>query len=91
MQGLIALERFIERKPLLRAAASAFAWRFLLTADKPGLSREPARTELEQLLACPRCKGELAGRSAPRSLGCEACRLEFSFDGPVPVLLVDFE
>jgi SAM-dependent methyltransferase/uncharacterized protein YbaR (Trm112 family) len=91
MRGLIALERFIEQKPLLRAAARAFAWRFLLAAEKPGQSRKPAKTELEELLACPKCRGHLAGRTTPRSLRCDTCRLEFSFDGPVPILLVDLD
>jgi hypothetical protein len=46
--------------------------------------------ELRALLVCPKCKGELAYRTAPvESLDCGACRLRYAVEDDIPVLLID--
>ncbi len=45
--------------------------------------------ELKEILACPRCKGELEFREAERELRCLACRLAFRIEDDIPVMLLD--
>jgi uncharacterized protein YbaR (Trm112 family) len=46
-------------------------------------------SELKELLACPRCKGELQFHEAQGEIHCLACRLAFRIDDGIPVMLVD--
>ncbi len=46
-------------------------------------------TELKEILACPKCKGELDFREADREIRCPACRLAFRIDDGIPVMLLE--
>jgi uncharacterized protein YbaR (Trm112 family) len=45
--------------------------------------------ELKEILACPKCKGELEFREAESEIRCLACRLAFRIDDGIPVMLLD--
>jgi len=45
--------------------------------------------ELLDILACPKCKGELSLYSEGNELRCYACRLAYRIDDGIPVLMVD--
>ena len=45
--------------------------------------------ELKEILACPKCKGELEFREADAEIRCLACRLAFRIDDGIPVMLID--
>jgi len=44
--------------------------------------------ELLEILACPKCKGELVLTVDESELRCDACRLSYRVDG-IPILLID--
>lgn len=44
---------------------------------------------LLDVLACPRCKGVLEYRPAEAKLICHACRLVYSIQDDIPVMLID--
>lgn len=45
--------------------------------------------ELLDILACPKCKGELQLTVDGSALLCEACRLSYRVDDGIPILLID--
>jgi uncharacterized protein YbaR (Trm112 family) len=45
--------------------------------------------QLLQILACPKCKGELEYRELEQSLICHACGLRYPVRDDIPILLVD--
>jgi uncharacterized protein YbaR (Trm112 family) len=45
--------------------------------------------ELKEILACPKCKGELVFREERDEIHCERCRLAFAIRDGIPVMLVD--
>jgi uncharacterized protein YbaR (Trm112 family) len=45
--------------------------------------------ELLDILACPKCKGELGLTIDGRELRCGACRLSYRIDDGIPILLID--
>ena len=45
--------------------------------------------ELLDLLACPKCKGELRLTVDESELRCDACRLSYRVDDGIPILLID--
>lgn len=46
--------------------------------------------DLLDILVCPKCKGQLEHRTEPKEeLVCNACRLIFSVDGDIPIMLID--
>jgi uncharacterized protein YbaR (Trm112 family) len=45
--------------------------------------------ELKEILACPRCKGELEFREPEHEIRCAACRLAFRIEDDIPVMLLD--
>jgi uncharacterized protein YbaR (Trm112 family) len=46
--------------------------------------------ELRALLVCPKCKGALDYRAAPREeLVCPACRLIYAVEDDIPIMLID--
>ncbi len=57
-----------------------------MTAEKRATALSP---ELKQILACPRCKGELEFREAEGEIRCPACGLAFRIDDGIPVMLLD--
>jgi len=55
----------------------------------PQKQSAPLPAELKELLACPRCKGDLEFREAEGEIRCPACRLVFRIDDGIPVMLLD--
>jgi uncharacterized protein len=45
--------------------------------------------ELKEILACPKCKGDLEFREAEAEIRCGRCRLAFRIDDGIPVMLID--
>jgi len=45
--------------------------------------------ELLEILACPKCKGELQLTADESELRCAACRLSYRVDDGIPILLID--
>lgn len=45
--------------------------------------------DLLAILVCPRCHGALTHRPEVPALDCPACRLRYSIDDGIPVLLLD--
>ena len=45
--------------------------------------------ELLDILACPKCKGELKLTEEGDGLTCEACRLKYPIKDDIPVMLID--
>ncbi len=45
--------------------------------------------ELLDILACPKCRGELVLTPDESELRCNACRLAYRVDDGIPILLVD--
>ena len=45
--------------------------------------------ELLDILACPKCKGELRLAGDGSELRCGACRLSYRVDDGIPILLID--
>jgi uncharacterized protein YbaR (Trm112 family) len=51
-----------------------------------GMSIAP---ELKEILACPRCKGELVFHDAENEIVCPVCKLVFRVEDDIPVMLID--
>ncbi len=49
----------------------------------------PLSPELKEILACPKCKGELEFHEAEAEIRCLRCRLAFRIDDGIPVMLLD--
>jgi uncharacterized protein YbaR (Trm112 family) len=49
----------------------------------------PLSPELKEILACPKCKGELAFFEEEREIRCERCRLAYRIEDDIPVMLVE--
>ena len=46
--------------------------------------------DLLEILACPRCKGELEHRVEPKEeLVCHKCRLVYAVEDDIPIMLID--
>ncbi|BDG08151.1 Trm112 family protein [Anaeromyxobacter paludicola] len=45
--------------------------------------------ELKEILACPRCKGELAFHEEQGEIHCERCRLVYPIRDDIPVMLIE--
>ena len=45
--------------------------------------------ELLEILACPKCKGDLQLTTDESALRCAACRLSYRIDDGIPILLID--
>lgn len=45
--------------------------------------------ELLEILACPKCKGELRLSTDETELRCEPCKLGYRVDDGIPILLLD--
>ncbi|MDX8384735.1 MAG: Trm112 family protein [Ghiorsea sp.] len=44
---------------------------------------------LFDILACPKCKGEIAYNTDNTGLVCPACKLEYPIRDDIPVMLID--
>jgi uncharacterized protein YbaR (Trm112 family) len=49
----------------------------------------PIAKELREILACPKCKGELEFREEKQEIVCKTCRLVYRIEDDIPVMLVD--
>jgi uncharacterized protein len=49
----------------------------------------PLAPELKEILACPRCKGELEFHEERGEILCRTCRLAFAIRDDIPVMLLD--
>jgi uncharacterized protein YbaR (Trm112 family) len=45
--------------------------------------------ELLDILACPKCKGEVKLNQGQDGLVCEACRLVYPIRDDIPIMLID--
>ncbi|MBM4312511.1 MAG: Trm112 family protein [Deltaproteobacteria bacterium] len=45
--------------------------------------------ELLEILACPKCKGEVRLTAAEDGLICEKCRLLYEIREDIPIMLID--
>ena len=49
----------------------------------------PIAAELKEILACPKCKGELEFREDEGRILCHACKLAYRIEDDIPVMLID--
>lgn len=49
----------------------------------------PVDDELLDILVCPKCKGDLEYREEEDALYCHECRLRYSVEDDIPIMLVD--
>ena len=47
------------------------------------------KKELLEILACPKCKGEVKLNEAEDGLVCDQCRLLYEIIDNIPIMLVD--
>lgn len=45
--------------------------------------------ELLEILACPKCKGDLELSAKQDSLSCNACKLLYRIEDDIPIMLID--
>ncbi len=45
--------------------------------------------ELEDILACPKCKGDIKILECRIVVVCESCQLKYSVDNDIPIMLID--
>ena len=45
--------------------------------------------DLLDILACPKCKGELRLAEKPDGLVCETCKLRYPIKDDIPIMLID--
>jgi len=45
--------------------------------------------ELKEILACPKCKGDLEFHEEQGAIHCLRCRLSYRIDDGIPVMLVE--
>ncbi|MDX1576959.1 MAG: Trm112 family protein [Gemmatimonadota bacterium] len=49
----------------------------------------PVDEKLVELLACPKCKGDLEYLEDEDAFLCHACRLRYEVDDGIPIMLID--
>jgi uncharacterized protein YbaR (Trm112 family) len=45
--------------------------------------------ELLEILACPKCKGNLEYSQPKSTLTCNACKLVYRIEDDIPIMLID--
>ena len=45
--------------------------------------------ELQEILACPKCKGNLEYDQKDEKLICHSCRLKYKIKDDIPIMLID--
>lgn len=45
--------------------------------------------ELREILACPKCKGDLEFHEEKDEIHCKACRLVYEIKDDIPVMLIE--
>jgi uncharacterized protein YbaR (Trm112 family) len=75
--------RFLER--LSGRQDRSAIWRALpIEEDRMAISRD-----LLDILACPKCKGDIHLNQDSDGLVCEACRLMYPIKDDIPIMLID--
>jgi uncharacterized protein YbaR (Trm112 family) len=46
-------------------------------------------SQLLEIIACPKCKGELEYKADKDQLICQACRLIYAIKEDIPIMLID--
>ena len=46
-------------------------------------------SQLLEIIACPKCKGDLEYKSDDNQLICQACRLIYKIKDDIPIMLID--
>ena len=46
-------------------------------------------SQLLEIIACPKCKGELEYKAEKDQLICQACRLIYAIKEDIPIMLID--
>ncbi len=49
----------------------------------------PIDKELLEILACPKCKGDIRLNEKGNGLVCDPCRLEYPVKDDIPIMLID--
>jgi uncharacterized protein YbaR (Trm112 family) len=49
----------------------------------------PISKELLEILACPKCKGDIRLNDQGDGLICETCRLVYEIKDDIPIMLID--
>lgn len=49
----------------------------------------PIKKELLEILACPKCKGNIHADETESWLICDACRLKYEIRDGIPIMLID--
>ena len=49
----------------------------------------PIEKDLLEILACPKCKGEIHLTESGDGLVCDACKLKYPIKDDIPVMLID--
>lgn len=47
------------------------------------------KKELLDILACPKCKGDLEYNKKDQKLICHGCRLKYDIQDDIPIMLID--
>ena len=47
------------------------------------------KKELLDILACPKCKGDLEYDTKNQKLICQTCRLKYDIKDDIPIMLID--
>lgn len=55
----------------------------------PPLERPMLKDELLEILACPKCKGDLEYDKVNGWLSCHQCRLRYPVRDDIPIMLVE--
>jgi hypothetical protein len=45
--------------------------------------------KLLEILACPKCKGDLEFKEKENSLICHKCKLKYRIEDEIPIMLID--
>jgi uncharacterized protein YbaR (Trm112 family) len=45
--------------------------------------------ELLEILACPKCKGDIYLNESQDGLICDACRLQYEIKDDIPIMLIE--
>jgi uncharacterized protein YbaR (Trm112 family) len=45
--------------------------------------------ELKEILACPKCKGEVEFREDEKRILCTTCKLAYRIEDDIPVMVID--
>jgi len=49
----------------------------------------PIRSDLVEILACPKCKGTIQQVDKPEGFGCAACGLFYKVEDDIPNFLIE--